>query len=59
MQDRILHTDFGGERVSTPLLLAAGTGSRLFPLTDMTPECLVHVNGFTILERLVHSTSGV
>ncbi|MFW2367728.1 MAG: sugar phosphate nucleotidyltransferase [Desulforhopalus sp.] len=55
MQDKTLHTDFGGERVRTALLLAAGTGSRLSPLTDMTPKCLVHVNEFTILERLVRS----
>ena len=55
MQNRTLHADFGGERVHTALLLAAGTGSRLSPLTDMTPKCLVHVNEFTILERLVRS----
>ncbi|WP_163340696.1 sugar phosphate nucleotidyltransferase [Desulfopila sp. IMCC35008] len=55
MQNRTLHADFGRERVRTALLLAAGTGSRLSPLTDMTPKCLVHVNEFTILERLVRS----
>lgn len=46
---------FGKERVSTALLLAAGTGSRLSPLTDMTPKCLVSVNEISILERLIHS----
>ena len=55
MQNRTLHTDSGGERVRTALLLAAGTGSRLSPLTDLSPKCLVHVNEFTILERLVRS----
>ena len=55
MQNRILHADIGGERGHTALLLAAGTGSRLSLLTDMTPKCLVHVNEFTILERLVRS----
>ncbi len=55
MQEKALHTDLGGERIRTALLLAAGTGSRLSPLTDMTPKCLVHVNEFTILERLVRS----
>jgi choline kinase len=45
----------GNERVSTALLLAAGTGSRLSPLTDMTPKCLVRLNGISILERLVDS----
>ena len=43
------------ERVSTALLLAAGTGSRLAPLTDMMPKCLVRLNGISILERLVES----
>jgi choline kinase len=55
MQEKTLHTAIGGERVRTALLLAAGTGSRLSPLTDMTPKCLVHVNQFTILERLISS----
>ena len=55
MQENALHTDLGGERIRTALLLAAGTGSRLSPLTDMTPKCLVHVNEFTILERLIRS----
>jgi len=45
----------GDERVYTALLLAAGTGSRLSPLTDMVPKCLVRVNGISILERLVHT----
>lgn len=39
--------------VRTALLLAAGTGSRLAPLTDKTPKCLVPVNEIAILERLV------
>ncbi len=41
--------------VRTALLLAAGTGSRLSPLTDSTPKCLVEVNGIPILERLIRS----
>lgn len=44
-----------GEQVRTALLLAAGTGSRLSPLTDSTPKCLVEVNGLPILERLILS----
>lgn len=55
MNTRTLQADLGEERVSTALLLAAGTGSRLSPLTDMTPKCLVHVNEIPILERLVLS----
>ncbi len=44
-----------GAPVRTALLLAAGTGSRLSPLTDSTPKCLVEVNGIPILERLIRS----
>jgi len=40
-------------RVKTALLLAAGTGSRLRPLTLDAPKCLTIVGGKTILERLV------
>lgn len=45
----------GSERVTTALLLAAGTGSRLYPLTEDAPKCLTLVNGVSILERLVDS----
>ena len=41
------------------IVLAAGTGSRLQPLTHDTPKCLITVAGQTILERLLeqaHST---
>ncbi len=41
------------KKVTTALLLAAGTGSRLFPLTQDEPKCLTLVNGTSILERLV------
>ena len=40
-------------QVRTALLLAAGIGSRLAPLTDELPKCLVCVSGVPILERLV------
>ena len=42
------------DRATTAVLLAAGTGSRLQPLTDDAPKCLTEVNGTTILERLVY-----
>lgn len=42
-------------QVRTALLLAAGVGSRLAPLTDALPKCLVFVSGVPILERLVRS----
>jgi len=44
-----------GTPVKTALLLAAGMGSRLSPLTDSTPKCLVEVNRIPILERLMRS----
>ncbi len=43
----------GRNRIKTALLLAAGTGSRLQPLTDDSPKCLTEINETTILERLV------
>ncbi len=46
---------FGNERITTALLLAAGTGSRLYPLTRNSPKCLTLVNEKSILERLVVS----
>jgi hypothetical protein len=42
-------------QVRTALLLAAGLGSRLAPLTDATPKCLVAMSGVPILERLVRA----
>jgi len=53
MKDLPNHPDFGKEQVRTALLLAAGTGSRLAPLTDKTPKCLIPVDEASILERLV------
>ncbi|MDB5019441.1 MAG: Histidinol-phosphate/aromatic aminotransferase and cobyric acid decarboxylase, partial [Pedobacter sp.] len=35
------------------IILAAGVGSRLRPLTDHLPKCLITVNGEAILERLL------
>lgn len=39
--------------ITTALLLAAGTGSRLLPLTKKAPKCLTLVNEISILERLI------
>lgn len=47
------HIDPENERVTTALLLAAGVGSRLHPLTESRPKCLTVVDGVPILERLV------
>jgi choline kinase len=40
-------------RIATACLLAAGTGSRLQPLTYSIPKCLTEINGRPILERLI------
>ncbi|MCP5048251.1 MAG: phosphocholine cytidylyltransferase family protein [bacterium] len=45
--------DSNHELITTALLLAAGTGSRLDPLTQNMPKCLTMVNETSILERLV------
>ena len=42
-------------RITTALLLAAGTGSRLLPLTQSAPKCLTMVNETCILDRLIIS----
>jgi len=44
---------FKETRITTALLLAAGTGNRLQPLTDSIPKCLIEFNGIAILERLI------
>jgi len=43
--------------VTTALLLAAGIGSRLYPLSQNAPKCLTLVSGVSILERLVSNLS--
>lgn len=55
MQNKTIYKSLENEQVRTALLLAAGTGSRLSPLTDKSPKCLVSINEISILERLVHS----
>ena len=46
-------------RITTALLLAAGTGSRLRPLTQNAPKCLTEVGDRPILDRLVAQLAGV
>ncbi len=48
------HRDHSDAPVTTAVLLAAGTGSRLHPLTDDVPKCLTEVDGIPILQRQVH-----
>ncbi len=38
---------------STAIILAAGVGSRIRPLTDNSPKSLLTVDGVTILERMI------
>ena len=47
------HDDVRNEQITTALLLAAGSGNRLRPVTDDQPKCLTEVDGIPILERLV------
>jgi len=49
----MLHNETGHDRITTALLLAAGSGCRLRPLTDDQPKCLTEIDGVPILERLV------
>ena len=37
------------------LILAAGVGSRLAPLTDHLPKCLVEVNGTPVLMKQIEN----
>jgi choline kinase len=39
------------------ILLAAGIGSRIRPLTDDKPKCLLEVNGRTILQNMLENVS--
>ena len=46
------------DQVRTALVLAAGVGARLAPLTYSLPKCLVPVSGMPILGRLVRALDG-
>lgn len=41
----------GMEEIMKTIILAAGQGTRLRPLTDDKPKCMVEVNGRSIIER--------
>ena len=51
------HSYLHKEPVTTALLLAAGIGSRLYPLSQNAPKCLTIVSGVSILERLISNLS--
>jgi L-glutamine-phosphate cytidylyltransferase len=40
------------------IIIAAGMGSRLRPLTSDKPKCLLEVNGKTILDRQLEAMRG-
>ncbi len=50
-----MHQTHHNEKITTALLLAAGIGHRLQPLTNDMPKCLTKVNEKEILAHLVHS----
>ncbi len=50
-----MHQTEQNEQITTALLLAAGIGHRLQPLTNNKPKCLTKVNDKEILAHLVHS----
>lgn len=47
------HDGTKNNQITTALLLAAGSGHRLRPLTNDQPKCLTEIDGIPILERLV------
>jgi len=47
--------DTRNDQITTALLLAAGSGCRLQPVTDDQPKCLTEIDGIPILERLIDS----
>ena len=53
LMTEIVNNPQTSDQVRTALLLAAGTGSRLQPLTHAAPKCLTEINGVPILEKQV------
>lgn len=37
------------------VIIAAGNGTRLQPLTNYKPKCLIKIHGFSIIERIINS----
>ncbi len=51
----MIKRDPGSDQVTTAVLLAAGAGTRLQPLTFDAPKCLTEINGTSLLEHQVLS----
>jgi choline kinase len=49
------NNSYDDNRITSALLLAAGTGSRLLPFTQDSPKCLTLVSEISILARLVEN----
>ncbi len=47
------HTIYGGNSAGQAVILAAGRGSRLGPLTADRPKCLVPLHGVSLLDRTI------
>jgi len=45
------------ERIKTAVVLAAGLGSRLRPLTETAPKCLTEINGIPLIKRTIAGLS--
>lgn len=56
-ENRMGESDMPGDArpVRTTVILAAGVASRLRPLTDQTPKCLLELGGVSILRRTVEA----
>ena len=39
------------------IILAAGQGKRLRPITNEKPKCLVEINGISILQRILNTAN--
>jgi choline kinase len=48
-----------GESVERAIILAAGVGRRLAPLTDATHKCLLRVGGRALLDRMLRALADV
>ena len=46
------------DKISKAIIIAAGKGNRLMPLTDGKPKCLLGVGNKTILEKQLEALRG-